>query len=230
MGHVQRDPLGTQLLKQRNPCEHLFPNLWVEALSEVVLGDSDSDALERAFELGVVVRNGDRGGGRVIGIVTRHYGHQYGGVCNILCQRPDAIERGSKGDKSVSRYASVCRHHPRDAAAGSRLTYRASRVGSQRRHRQSCRHGGCRASAGASGNPVDGNWIPYRTVCRVLVRAAHGKLVAVRLAEDYGTGALESPDGGGIVGRNVGLENLGTAGCGDVAGADDVLDGDGNAG
>src|SRR5579862_8580997 len=165
MGHVQRDPLGTQLLKQRNPCEHLFPNLWVEALSEVVLGDSDSDALERAFELGVVVRNGDRGGGRVIGIVTRHYGHQYGGVCNILCQWADAVERGSEGDEPISGYASVCRHHPRDSAASSRLTNRASRVGSQRCHGQSCCHSGSRASAGASGNPVEGYRVPYWAVC-----------------------------------------------------------------
>ena len=162
--------------------------------------------------------------------MARHYGHQYGGVCNILCQWADAIERGSEGNKPVSGYASVCWHHAGDAAAGSRLANRASRIGSQRRDGQSGCYGGSRAAARASGDPVKGNWIPYRAVCRVLVRAAHGKLVAVGLAEDHGTGLLEAFDGGGIVGRDVGLEDLGAAGGGDVAGADDVLHGDGNAG
>src|SRR5215469_1858354 len=163
-------------------------------------------------------------------VVPCHNGHQYGCVCSILCQRTYPIERGSEGNQPVSRYATVCWHHAGYAAAGSRLANRASCISSQSCHRQTDGYNGGGAPAGPSGNPIQGNRVPYWTVCQVLVRAAHSKLVAVGLAEEHGAGALEPLDSRGVIGRDICLKDPGATGRGDVAGADDVLYGDGNAG
>ena len=87
----------------------------------------------------------------------------------------------------------------------------------------------CGAAAGAAGDAVGRFRIAHGAEGRVFVGAAHGEFVAVGFAEDDGAGGFEAGDGGGVVGRDVVLEDFRPAGGRRAAGADGVFDGDGDA-
>jgi hypothetical protein len=66
-------------------------------------------------------------------------------------------------------------------------------------------------------------------IARVLRGGTHGELVGVGLAQQDGAGRLETGHDGGVVGRNVALEDLRGTGGLDAGGAKHVLDGEGDA-
>ena len=107
---------------------------------------------------------------------------------------------------------------------------RAASIGSQRSYRETSCDGRSRASAGASGDAVGGFGIADGTVGGIFVGAAHGELVAIGFTEDYGARGFETLDRGGVIGRDIVFENFGAASGAHAASADDVFDGDGDAG
>ena len=149
--------------------------------------------------------------------------HQGCRIGNVRGKGSDFVERRGEGDQAVAGDAPVGGHQRGDAAEGAWLPDGAARVGAERRHGKPCRDDCGRAAAGASGHAVCGDGIPHGTVGGILVGTAHGELVAVGFPEDHRTGLLEALDRGGVVGGDVGFEDLRSAGGAHACCADDVF-------
>ena len=155
---------------------------------------------------------------------------QDGRVLHRLGERADVVERRGEGDQAVARDAAVGRHQPDHAAERCRLANRAAGIGAQRRHSHSRRHRRRRTARGSAGNARQIARIVHRAVAGVLVRRAHGELVAVGLAEHDRAGGFQARHRGAVVGRNEVAQDL-RAGSGAHAAHDHhVFDGDGHAG
>src|SRR3984957_2526690 len=147
-----------------------------------------------------------------------------GGCVPYVCSKwADSVKGGGKGDKTIPGYASVCWHEGRYPAECARLTNGTAGIGPQARHSQACSHNGGRASAGATGHPVKGHGIPYWTVCRILVGAAHGEFGAVCLAQQDRAGSVKPGDRSRVIRWRIGLENFRCAGGGNSGGRRAIL-------
>ena len=134
---------------------------------------------------------------------------QRGSVANVRGKGTDAVERRGKGDKAIARDAAVGGQHANHAAKACRLANGAARIGSQRSHGQVGCHGRRRAAARAAGNPLRIDGIAHGPVSGVLVRRAHGKFVAIRLAQQHSAGRLQPGDGRAVVRGAVALKDFG---------------------
>ena len=135
-----------------------------------------------------------------------------GGVADVRGKGADAVERGGKGDEAVARDAAVGWQHANDAAEAGRLANGASGVGAERGHGEVGRDGCGRASAGAAGNALRIDGIAHRAIGGVLIRGAHGKLVAVGFAEEHRARSLEPRNGRAVIRRPISLKDFGACG------------------
>src|SRR5207253_11183963 len=98
-------------------------------------------------------------------------------------ERTDLVEAGGKGDEAVPAHAAVRRLHTDHSAQGRGLANGTTGVTAQREHRLA-RGDRRSASPGAPAwHPIEVPGVAGREVARVLGRAAHGELIAVRDAE-----------------------------------------------
>ena len=67
-------------------------------------------------------------------------------------------------------------------------------------------------------------------VAGVLGTGTHGELIHVGLSDEDGSGGAQAGDHGSVVWRNEALEDARSCRCLDAGGAEEVLEGDGNAG
>jgi hypothetical protein len=84
-------------------------------------------------------------------------------------------------------------------------------------------------SAAKAGNPVEVPGIARDAPGGILGGRAHGKLVHVGAAHEHGAGCAELGDDGGVVGRDVALEDFRRAGAGIAPDVDDIFNRDGHA-
>ena len=146
-----------------------------------------------------------------------------GSILHVFRHRPHLVQRGSESDDPVPGYPSVAGSQPHyaakrrglpDAAAGIRPKGSDCGVSGQ---------GRCAPAAGTAGHAAQVPWIVRGEKSRVLRGPPHGKLVQVRLADEDCPCLLQPSVGGGIVGRNVVLQDSGRSGRPDTSGADYVL-------
>ena len=135
--------------------------------------------------LGGVVGYRRRRAGGVDGIVPGDDAEQGGRIAHIGRERPDAVERRGEGDEPVARDASVGRQHADHSAEAGGLADGAAGVGAERGDGEVCRDGRRRSAARSAGDAVGVDGIAHGAVGRVLVRRAHGELVAVELAQQH---------------------------------------------
>ena len=210
-------------------------HLGVEAFGKVLCRDADAQArLSRFFDglvaFGGIVFDGSRGAGGVLGIVAGDDAEQRGGVAHVGGEGADAIERRSEGDEAVARDAAVGGQHADHAAKAGGLADGAAGVGAERGHGEIRSHGRGRAAARAAGNALRVDGIAHRPVSRILIRRAHGELVAVELAQQHCARGFEPRDGGAVVGRPVALKDFGACGRRRALNNHHVFDAHGNAG
>ena len=141
-------------------------------------------------------------------VVAGDHAEHRRGIANVCGKRADAVKRGGKSDEAVARDAAIRGQHANHAAKTGRLANGAARIGAQRGHGQVGRHGRSRAAAGAAGNALRIDGIAHRPVGRVLIRRAHGKLVAVQSCPAPPHLRLRASRRPCIVGRPIALKNL----------------------
>src|SRR5207245_11183493 len=122
-----------------------------------------------------------------------------GYIANACREWPDAIERRRKGDESEARDASVATHHRRDAAKSAGLADRAACIRSKGGDGKTRSHGGRRSAARTARDTPGIHRVTHRAVGRILVRAAHGEFVAVRLAQDHCSGGFQALNCRGVI-------------------------------
>ena len=131
---------------------------------------------------------GRGGGGRVLRVVAGHRLQHDRGVAHGLRHRAGLVERRGEGDDAPARAAAVGRLDADDAGEGGRLADRAAGVGAGGAEHEVGGDRGSRAARGAAGGERRGvagapPRADRRAVDRGLVRAAHGELVHVELAD-----------------------------------------------
>ncbi len=180
---------------------------------------------ERLADAGRILwhRSVDRS--RIERVVTGQDFQQQGGVFGGAGERPDLIQAAGEGDQPESAHAAVSGFEPSHAAQSGRLSDRAAGVGAhgQRRHRGG--HRGGRSAAGTAGNALEIPGVAGQLKGRIFVRAAHGELVHVGLADQDRVGRLESGDDGRVVGRAEVLQHPRGAGRRLTLGAKQIFDG-----
>ena len=112
--------------------------------------------------------------------------------------------------------------------AGCRIEPPVSVPTAKRRH--ASRHRGRRTAARAAGDPRQVPGIARHLKSRVLVRAAHGELVEIRLADQHGVGRFEPLDDGGVVRWDEVFQHPRSTGGRLAGGAQQVLERDRQAG
>ena len=125
----------------------------------------------------------------------------------VAVKGTDAVERGGEGDEAVAADAPVGGQQADDAAEGCGLADGAAGVGAERGRAEAGGDRGCASAGRASGHAVERARVADGAVGGVLVRAAHGELVAVELGEEHGARGFEPGDGGGVVGGAVAGED-----------------------
>ena len=138
--------------------------------------------------------------------------HEQSDVFNRVSQRADLVETAGEGHQPKAAHSAVGRLQPGDAAESGRAADGPARIGADGKRGHARGDAGGRATAGAAGNSREVPRIVRGVEGRVLVRAAHGELVHVRLADEHGVGRLQTGDHGGIVGRAEVLQHPRSAG------------------
>ncbi len=87
-----------------------------------------------------------------------------------------------------------------------------------------------RTAARSTGDAIKRHRVAHRSKRGVLVRRAHGELVAICFAENDSAGLFQAHNGGSVVGRDVVFEQPRPAGGSDAFGNDDVFHRERNAG
>ena len=124
--------------------------------------------------------------------------------------RPHLVERRGVGDDAVAADAAVGRLDADDAAVRGRLADRAAGIGAERAETLARGDRGGRAARRAARHALAVPGIARAAVGGVLVRRAHGELVAVELADAHRAGVEQAARDGGVVGRDEVLEDLAT--------------------
>ena len=224
--HVrQRDVLdgGAELFQLLDHGHDLLANARVQAGTEVLLGQADTQAGERLGQGCQVVIDRLIDAGRILGVETSHGAEQQRTVLGGAGQRAALIEAGGIGDHAPARDAAVGRLDAGEVGQCGRLADRAAGVGTGSRGQQSRGHGSGGTARGAAGYPAGVPGVLHRAVVAGLVGRAHGELVHVQLAEGDGAGGLELVDHGGVVGRLEAGEDLRAAGGQHALGAEQIL-------
>ena len=106
-------------------------------------------------------------------------------VCNILCDRPDLIQRRAISDQSITGYRSVCRLDSYHSTEGTWLTNRSSSIRPQCIRTFLC----CNCSAGSAGrSPRNMLQIPGILGCSKigsLRGTSHGKFIHVCFPDNH---------------------------------------------
>src|SRR5438445_1041137 len=131
--------------------------------------------------------------------------------------------RSDPSTRSPSRHAAVRRLHADDAAERRGLADRAAGVGAERKERLARRDRDRGPSRRPAGDAVRPPRVLHRAERGVLVRAAHGELVEVRLSDHHRARGVETLNHGRRVRRDVALEDARARGRDDALRADDVL-------
>ena len=141
----------------------------------------------------------------------------------VRAKRADVIERAGECHQAVARNAAVGRRDAHYAAEGRRLPNGSAGIGSQRDHGRSLRHCRSRTAARSSRHAIERHRIPHRSKRGVFVRGAHGELVAIGFADDDAAGLFQAHHRGGVVRRDVMLQQARAAGGPNAFGDDHVL-------
>ena len=200
----------------------------------VFLGDADLEALDVAAEQRAPVGGLEVDGGAVLGVVAGHCLEQEGGVLDVAAEGAGLVERGGEGDDAEARAAAVGGLDAGDAAEGGGLADGAAGVGAGGGECYAGRHGGSRAAGAAArdqGGVVGGlgPGVADGAVVGGHVGRAHGELVEIGLAERDGAGGPELGGDGQFVRRLEAVEDVRAGGGEHALGAEQVLDGDGQA-
>ena len=163
----------------------------VEAFAEVLRRHADAQAFCASVAFGRVVRYRSRRTGRVVGVVAGNHAKQGGSIAHVAGEGSNAIERRSKSDESIAGDAAIGGQNANHSAEAGGLADRAAGIGAERRDGHIGRHSCGRSTAGTARNALGIDRIAHRPVGGVFVRRAHGKLVAVELAEKHGAGRLK---------------------------------------
>ena len=148
----------------------------------------------------------------ILRVVPRHRPQHDRRVAHRLRQRPGLVERRGEGDDAPARAAPVGRLHPDDPGEGRRLADRAAGIGARRAEAEIRRHRRRRPAGRPArrqrrrvpGPPPGAH---RRAIDRGLVRAPHGELVHVELADADRSRLPELPRHRALVGRPEPLED-----------------------
>ncbi len=124
--------MTTQTIQEFDSSFDFLPDAGVHTFAEIVARDADTQTFHRFCDFVGVNRHRCSGRSRIVGIASGNGLQNSGNVFHIVGERADAIERGSKSDQTVARYAAVAAHHRRDPAERAGLADRAAGIGSQR--------------------------------------------------------------------------------------------------
>src|SRR2546427_7186704 len=160
---------------------------------------------------------------RVIRVLAEERLAHDGDVLHGVRERADLVERGRERDHAPSRDAPVRGLHADDAAERCRLADGSAGVRAEREEHLAS---GDR-DRGSARRPTRDTVFAPRVLDRsergVLVRASHGELVEVCLADHHRAVRVETLDHGRGVRRDVALEDARPRGRRDALRADDVL-------
>ena len=148
---------------------------------------------------------------------------------HVAGERTDLVERAGEGDQAVAADRAVGGLQAHHAAQRGRLADGAAGVGAEGPGGFGGGDAGGGAATGAARHPVEVPGVVRGLIGRVLGGAAHGELVHVELAQEDEAGVAQLGDDGGVVGRDVALEDARRAGGLHALDAEDVLEADGHA-
>ncbi len=183
----------------------------------------------RSVAVGVPIGLREVQRGRVAGVLADHRAEQQRAVGDVARERAGLVERGGEGDHPVAADRAVGGLEADDPAQRGGLADRAAGVGADRPRRRAGGDGGGRAAARPAGHARAVPGVEDRAEGAVLGRGAHRELVLMGLGQQRRAGGGEALDGGRGVGRPVALEDLRAGLARDALGAEEVLDGDGDA-
>jgi len=198
-----------------------------EAVGEVFGGDAEAEAAQVAG-VGDEVADGLDGAGGSGGIVRVLPGDELvdpGGILDGAGDGADLVERRGEGDAAVAGDAAVGGLEAGDAAEGGRLADGPAGVRGQGGGGQPGGDGRGGPAGGAARDAVDVPRVVGRAVGGGFGAAAHGEFVGVRAGDEDDAGIAEAGDDGGVVGRDIALEDARRGGAGLALDVQEVLDG-----
>ncbi len=202
----------------------------VEPGAEKFLRQADGQGLDRLVQGPGVGWNRQIDAGAVARVMAGDCFQKEGGVKNVMCEGADLIQRAAVGDQAEARHAAIGWLEADDAAQAGGQANGAAGVGAKGQGRHASRHRRGRAAAGAARYAFQVPGIARHLVSAVLGGRAHGELVEIGLAQENRIRLAQFADDMGIIRRHEVFENLAAAGGGLPLGAQNVLDGDRNAG
>ncbi|OUE08748.1 hypothetical protein CMsap09_07355 [Clavibacter michiganensis] len=228
------DDLGARLLEERERLAESLRDAGLEALAVQLLHDADAEALHGPVPLAGARRLGEGGPGvgegrGVAGVVPADDVVHERGVEHRAGHGADLVEARRERDGAVAADAAVGGLDADGAGHGGGLPDGAARVGAERDGRLERGDRGRGSAARAAGDAVEVPRVVGGPEGGVLGGGAHGELVHVGLAQRHEARGAEAPHDGGVVGRGPALQHARAGGGRHVDGAEDVLDGDGDA-
>ena len=199
-------------------------------LARQLLGHAEADAVEALGASAASIAPGKPIEVESRVVVADHVAQQQRGVGDVARQRAGLVQRRGEGDHPVAADGAVRRLQADDPAQRGGLADRAAGVGAQRPRRRAGRDGGGAAAARAARHARAVPRVEHRPEGGVLVRRAHRELVLVGLAEQRRAGGGEPRDDRRRVRRAVALEDLRAGLARHALGAEEVLDGERDAG
>ncbi len=127
------------------------------------------------------------------------------------------IERRSKRNQPIPRHPSISRLQSDHAAKRRRLPNRSASIGAQRRHRHVRGHRRRRSTGRSARHAALVARIMHRAIRRVLRGRAHGKLIAIKLAQNHRARRFQASHRRAVIRRNEIVENLRTGGSAHAA-------------
>ena len=118
------------------------------------------------------------------------------------------VKRRAIGNQPVALNAPITRFKAYDTAEIGRLAYRTAGIATQAYHTQARLYGYGRAPGRTAGYPALVGSIERIAVKRILVAGAHGKLIAIAVADDDGLFVEQALDGGGVVAGGKTFEDM----------------------
>ena len=232
LGHRQLDvdDFGTEAAVRFDSLFNGGAEFRIEPLAEPLARHTDSKAGDAVVEVTLEVLGGHVDGRGVLGVEADHAAEHPCAVLGRMTEKTSRVERGGEGNHAETGRTAVRGLHAGHTGEAGRLADGATRVGACDDGRETCGHGARGAAGGAARNGVRVPGIEDLAVGGVFIARAHGKLVAVELAEADHALVLELAHDRSVKGTHVALEHAAGGGGGPFARYEDVLVGDGNAG
>ena len=181
-------PAAFRALDAASQCARDFG---VQAFAEILRRHSDAQSLCNLCRSRRHNRAPERRTRGVAWIMPGNHAQQRGSIAHIARERPDAIERRSKGDQSIARDTPIGGQNADHSAEACGLADRSAGIRAQRRDGHIRGNRRRRTAAGSARNALSIDRIAHRAIGRVLVRRTHRKLVAIEFAQQHGAGSLK---------------------------------------